>query len=124
MKLNPTTPDNQFWRRGDSASLAVGQGDVLVTPLQLANGYAAFANGGTLYQPRLADEVTESSARAARRASSDPVVHPLDPLVKRHHRPHARGPRARSSSGPRTGVDPRPGRHRGGRVQQLPGRCR
>ena len=61
VKVNPTTPDNQFWRRGDSASLAVGQGDVLVTPLQLADGYAAFANGGTLYQPRLADEVTESS---------------------------------------------------------------
>ena len=35
---------------------------MLVTPLQLANAYAAFANGGTLYQPRLADEVTQSSA--------------------------------------------------------------
>ena len=35
---------------------------MLVTPLQLANAYAAFANGGTLSSPRLADEVTQSSA--------------------------------------------------------------
>jgi penicillin-binding protein 2 len=62
VKLNPGNAELQFWRRGDSASLAVGQGDVLVTPLQLANAYAAFANGGTLYQPRLAEAVTESSA--------------------------------------------------------------
>ena len=34
----------------------------VVTPLQLANAYATFANGGTLYQPRLAEDVTQSSA--------------------------------------------------------------
>ena len=62
VKLNPNDDELQIWRRGDNTSLAVGQGDVLVTPLQLANAYAAFANGGTLYQPRLADEVTQSSA--------------------------------------------------------------
>jgi penicillin-binding protein 2 len=62
VERNPGSEENQVWRRGDSASLAVGQGDVLVTPLQLANGYAAFANGGTLWQPRLATEVTQSSA--------------------------------------------------------------
>jgi len=62
VKVNPTDKDNQIWKRGDNVSLAVGQGDVLVTPLQLANAYAAFANGGTLYQPRLAQEVTQSSA--------------------------------------------------------------
>ncbi len=45
------------WRTGDSINMAIGQGDVLVTPLQLANAYATFANGGTLYEPRLrADE--------------------------------------------------------------------
>jgi penicillin-binding protein 2 len=61
VKLNADNTDLQSWRRGDNTNLAVGQGDVLVTPLQLANAYAAFANNGTLYQPRLADEVTQSS---------------------------------------------------------------
>jgi penicillin-binding protein 2 len=41
------------WFTGDSINMAIGQGDVLVTPLQLANAYATFANGGTLYQPKL-----------------------------------------------------------------------
>jgi len=82
VKVNPTQPDHQFWRRGDSASLAVGQGDVLVTPLPLADGYAAFANGGTLYQPRLADEVTASSAGLPP-GQLGPVVHAIDPLVQR-----------------------------------------
>ncbi|HEX6420008.1 MAG TPA: penicillin-binding protein 2 [Acidimicrobiales bacterium] len=42
------------WRAGDSVNMAIGQGDVLVTPLQLANGYATFANGGTRWVPMIA----------------------------------------------------------------------
>jgi penicillin-binding protein 2 len=42
------------WRTGDSVNMGIGQGDVLVTPLQLANGYATFANGGTRYVPKIA----------------------------------------------------------------------
>ncbi len=82
VKLNPNNAELQFWRRGDSAALAVGQGDVLVTPLQLANAYAAFANGGTLYQPRLVDAVTENSAGLPA-GQLGPVVSAIDPQVKR-----------------------------------------
>ncbi len=36
------------------------------TPLQLANAYAAFANGGTLREPRLASEVLDASGKKVR----------------------------------------------------------
>ena len=38
---------------GDASESAIGQDDVAVTPLQLANAYSAFANGGTLWTPSL-----------------------------------------------------------------------
>jgi penicillin-binding protein 2 len=43
----------EAWYIGDTYHMAIGQGDVLVTPLQVSNYMAAFANGGTMYQPRL-----------------------------------------------------------------------
>jgi penicillin-binding protein 2 len=42
---------------GDNVQLSIGQGLLGVTPLQLANGYATFANGGTLYKPRIAKAI-------------------------------------------------------------------
>ena len=45
------------WYIGDDYNTGIGQGDVLTTPLQLANMTAALANGGTLYRPRLVKEI-------------------------------------------------------------------
>ncbi|WP_204044691.1 penicillin-binding protein 2 [Acrocarpospora phusangensis] len=42
------------WRAGDAANFSIGQGDVLVTPLQLANAYAALVGDGRLRSPRIA----------------------------------------------------------------------
>lgn len=55
---NPSAFPNGGWFSGDNTSLAIGQ-STLVTPLQLANAYATFANGGTLYQPNLLLKVTK-----------------------------------------------------------------
>src|SRR5947199_6907325 len=42
---------------GDIANLSIGQGDVQVTPLQMAQAMAIAANGGTFYQTRLVQQV-------------------------------------------------------------------
>ncbi|HET8563878.1 MAG TPA: penicillin-binding protein 2, partial [Candidatus Binatia bacterium] len=47
----------QPWYPGETPSLAIGQGYLTVTPLQMANMMAAVANGGILYRPRLVDRV-------------------------------------------------------------------
>jgi penicillin-binding protein 2 len=48
---------NRPWSIGDNESLAVGQGDVQVTPLQLAVAYSALANGGTVVRPHFGLDV-------------------------------------------------------------------
>jgi penicillin-binding protein 2 len=48
---------------GDAMNFAIGQGDVLVTPLQLAMAYGAMVNGGTLYRPQLAKGFLSADGR-------------------------------------------------------------
>jgi penicillin-binding protein 2 len=48
------------WRDGDTCNLAIGQGAVLTTPLQMASVAATLANGGTVWQPRLVLGVREA----------------------------------------------------------------
>lgn len=52
---------------GDAIQSAIGEEDVAVTPLQLANAYAAFANGGTLYQPSLVIDAETASGKVTKK---------------------------------------------------------
>ena len=64
---NGQFPDPR-WYPGDSVNLAIGQGDLLVTPLQLAVAYAALANGG----PRPRPHVTAGPVAGVPGAALDP----------------------------------------------------
>lgn len=50
---NPDAFPRGDWGPGDNTNIAIGQGEVAVTPLQLANSYAALANGGTVFSPNI-----------------------------------------------------------------------
>lgn len=60
-------PTDDYMRRvygrpildGDMANMSIGQGDILVTPLQMAQLMMIVGNGGTLYQPRLVSQVQD-----------------------------------------------------------------
>lgn len=52
------------WTAGDNINLAVGQGDVQASPLQMAVAYAAIANGGTVVRPHLAEGVESVTGEA------------------------------------------------------------
>lgn len=50
---NPDAFPRGEWTAGDNTNIAIGQGEVAITPLQLANSYAALANGGTVFSPNV-----------------------------------------------------------------------
>jgi penicillin-binding protein 2 len=64
-------PDTEFVRRtfqrefggGDVANTAIGQGNVLVTPIQMADLMATLANNGTVYKPRLIRSVEDRNGK-------------------------------------------------------------
>jgi penicillin-binding protein 2 len=64
----------QYFRKGFTLNAAIGEGDVTVTPLQLALAYAAIGNGGTLYQPQVVRGVETSDGA---------VVQEFPPRVRR-----------------------------------------
>lgn len=74
--------DGARLRVGDAVNAAIGQGDTVVTPLQIAMAYAAIANGGTLWHPQLARAVVdrfggvvkEFAPRRAEEVDTDPGV--------------------------------------------------
>ena len=55
------------WDPGQAVIAAIGQGYVSVTPLQLADAYAALANGGKLYSPRVGEALISPSGKVVKK---------------------------------------------------------
>jgi penicillin-binding protein 2 len=55
------------WSVGDNVNLAVGQGDLQATPLQMATAYSAMANGGRVVTPHLGLQVEDAAGRVLQR---------------------------------------------------------
>jgi penicillin-binding protein 2 len=64
-----------IWTPGQSVIAAIGQGYVSVTPLQLARAYAALANGGTLYSPRVGEELLSPDGTVVQKITPPVVGH-------------------------------------------------
>ncbi|MDW8059735.1 MAG: penicillin-binding protein 2 [Thermomicrobium sp.] len=71
-----------YWARGDAVNLSIGQGFFLATPLQLADAYAALANGGTLWRPFVVDRVV--AIDGSERARSEPKARGTLPVSPDH----------------------------------------
>lgn len=54
---------NEEWYIGDTYHMAIGQGDVLVSPLQMATALSALINGGTVYKPRFDEQAQPQAIR-------------------------------------------------------------
>lgn len=67
------------WRPGDAANFAIGQGDVLATPLQLANAYASLANGGTVHAPRIGKALVRPDGTLVKKITAPKVRTLPDP---------------------------------------------
>ena len=65
-------PWERVWYEGSTVDMAIGQGYLAVTPLQLAVAYAALANGGWIVRPHLANTVLAPSGRVLRRLRFPP----------------------------------------------------
>jgi penicillin-binding protein 2 len=80
---------DRVWKPGYSVQLAIGQGDLTVTPIQMARFYSMIANGGQLVTPHVVDDVEQptNDPRAPsilrRFAAQPPTPSGVDPAALR-----------------------------------------
>ena len=70
-----TSPGDKVWNPGDATNLAIGQGYLLATPLQMANYAAAVANDGIVWKPRLVIEIRERSGAVTKKLEKTMAGH-------------------------------------------------
>jgi len=64
---------SESWVTGDTYNMAIGQGFVLATPLQVLNSAATVANGGTLYRPQLVRQVMDENGNVVQAFAPDVI---------------------------------------------------
>jgi len=71
----------QTWTTGDTYIASIGQGNFLVTPLQMAAVIAATANGGTLYRPQLIHHIADADGNIIQPFKPEGKPLPIDATV-------------------------------------------
>ncbi len=75
--LYESDPDKfprRTWFTGDNVNLSIGQGDLLVTPLQLANSYAMISTNGVRYQPQVLSQILDGETSEVIRTSQPKIA--------------------------------------------------
>jgi penicillin-binding protein 2 len=67
------TTEGAYWSVGDWVNLAIGQGDLLLSPIQMARAYSALYNGGTLVTPHVGKEITDQNGKVVEKISPKPA---------------------------------------------------
>jgi penicillin-binding protein 2 len=76
--------DKRPWSVGDNIQLAVGQGDVQASPLQMAVAYSTIANGGTVVRPHLGMTIESETGQQLERIAAAPLRRVvIDPSYQR-----------------------------------------
>jgi len=73
---------DRLWKPGDSIQLAIGQKDMLASPLQMARFYALLANGGKLVTPHLVSAIEQGGGSTAGPAQGSLPLRRYQPPVK------------------------------------------
>jgi penicillin-binding protein 2 len=65
--------NKSYWFIGDTLNLSIGQGETLVTPLQMAQVYAALANGGVFWRPYYVDRIVAGDSQINFKAEPEKI---------------------------------------------------
>lgn len=87
------------WYVGNTYNMSIGQGDLLVTPMQVANATAMIANGGVLYKPHFIRKILDGSGDVVKEFSSEDYIYSKNIFSKENIDPVREGMRLTITGG-------------------------